>query len=82
MRKPVFRICKKGADLYRAAGLRLCFRYIESTINLKFQASSHLLWLYSPVCDRPSQNPEDRFYLDAAHKQQLNQVGYFAVINR
>ena len=31
---------------------RLCFRYIDSTIslhilNLKFQASGHLLWLYT-----------------------------------
>ena len=27
-------------------------------LNPKFQASSHLLWLYSPVCVG---NPEDRF---------------------
>ena len=26
-------------------------------LNPKFQASSHLLWLYSPVCVRPGQNP-------------------------
>ena len=26
-------------------------------INLKFQASSHLLWLYSPVCVGPSRKP-------------------------
>ena len=42
-----------------AADQRLCFRYTESTISLyylnpKFQASSHLLWLYSPVCVGPS----------------------------
>ena len=26
-------------------------------LNPKFQASSHLLWLYSPVCVRPGQKP-------------------------
>ena len=30
-------------------------------LNPKFQASSHLLWLYSPVCVGPGRNPEDRF---------------------
>ena len=36
-----------------SAQQRHCFRYINSTIplNPKFQASSHLLWLYSLVCD-------------------------------
>ena len=26
-------------------------------LNLKFPASSHLLWLYSPICVGPGQNP-------------------------
>ena len=30
-------------------------------LNPKFQASSHLLWLYNPVCVGPGQNPENRF---------------------
>ena len=42
-----------------AADQRLCFRYTDSTIplllNPKFQPSSHLLWLYSPVCVGPGQ---------------------------
>ena len=67
MRKPAFCICKnKDADQLRSnheADQRLCFRYIDSTIPLlpiypKFQASSHLVWLYSAVCVG---NPEDRF---------------------
>ena len=63
MRKPAFCICEnKDADQLRGnreADQRLCFRYIDSTISLpKFQASSHLLWLYSPVCVG---NPEDWF---------------------
>ena len=33
----------------------------------KFQASSCLLWLYSPVCVGPVQNPHCWFSHDAAH---------------
>ena len=66
MEKPGFGICEsKDADQLRSnreADQRLCFCYIDSTISLyflytKFQASSHLLWLYSPVCVGPGQKP-------------------------
>ena len=30
-------------------------------LNSKFQASRHLLWLYSLVCVGPGRKPEDRF---------------------
>ena len=30
-------------------------------LNPNFQASSHLLWLPSPVCVGPGRNPDDRF---------------------
>ena len=47
------------------ADQRLCFRYIDSTslyfLNPKFQASSHLLWFYSPVLSDLDRNSEDRF---------------------
>ena len=36
-------------------------------VNPKFQASSHLLWLFSRVCVGPNRKPEDRFCHDAAH---------------
>ena len=37
-------------------------------LNPKFQASSHLLWLYSPVCAEPLVgNPEERFSQNEAH---------------
>ena len=57
MRKIVFCICEnKGTDQLHgnlAAVQLLCFSCIDSTIpllpNPKFQASSHLLWLYSPL---------------------------------
>ena len=65
MRKPAFCICEnKDADQLRGnreADQRLCFRYTDSTIlyylNPKFQASSHPLWLYSPVCVGPGRKP-------------------------
>ena len=61
MRKPAFCICEnKDADQRRGnreADQCLCFRYTDVQslyyLNSKFQASSHLLWLYSPVCVGP-----------------------------
>ena len=62
MRKPAFCICEnKDADQLRGnreADQGLCFRYTDSTIPLlpvKFQASRHLQWLYSPVYVGPGQ---------------------------
>ena len=65
MRKPAFCICEnKDADQLRGnreADQRLCFRYTDSMsfsfLNTKFQASSHLLWMYSLVCVRPGRKP-------------------------
>ena len=55
MRKSAFCICEnKGAET-----AKLISAYTDSTNPLlhKFQASSHLLWLYSPVCVGAGQNP-------------------------
>ena len=65
MRKPAFCIGEnKDADQLRGnreADQRLCFRYTDSTIpllpNPKFEASSHFLWLKSPVCVGPDRKP-------------------------
>ena len=62
-RKPPFCICEnKDADQLRGnreADQRLVFatRIIESLyfLNPKLQASSHLLWVHSPVCVGPGQ---------------------------
>ena len=75
MRKPTFCTCEnKDADQLRGnreADQHLCFRYTDSTIplplNPKFQASSHLLWLYSLVSVGPGRKPECWFSHDAAH---------------
>ena len=75
MRKPTFCICEnKDADQLRGnreADQRLCFRYTDSSIPLlhiytKFQASSHLVGLYSLVCVGPGRKPERWFSHDAA----------------
>ena len=65
MRKPAFCLCEnKDADQLRGnreADQRLCFatRIVQSLyyLNPKFQASSHLVWLYSPVCVGPGRKP-------------------------
>ena len=64
VRKPDFCICEnKDADQHREADQCLCFRYMDSTIpllstvNPKFQASSHLMWVYSLVCVGPGRKP-------------------------
>ena len=45
-------------------------------LNPKFLVSSHLLWLYSPVCVGLVGDPEDRFSDVAAHLQ-IEQSIYF-----
>ena len=67
-REKAFCICdNKDADQLRGnreADQRLCFRYTDSVVvqslfflNPKFQGSSHLLWLYSPVCVEAARKP-------------------------
>ena len=79
MRKPAFCICEnKDADQLLsdcAADQRLCFRYNDSTIPLfLFQASSHLLWLYSPVCVLVG-NPKTGFLTTRLNFFWTSQVG-------
>ena len=65
MKKTIFCICEnKDADQLRGnreADQRLCFatRIVQSLYFLytKFQASSHRMWLYSPVCVGPGRIP-------------------------
>ena len=63
MRKPAFCICEnKDADQLRGnlvSAFVFAIRIVQSLyyLNLKFQASSHLLWSYSPVCVGPGRKP-------------------------
>ena len=70
--KTAFCICEnKDADQLHSkleADQGLCFRYIDSTVqslffeNPKVQASSNLLWLYSPDCVGPGRKPRVPIY--------------------
>ena len=54
MRKPAFCICE-NKDTKLISAVVFAIRIVQSLfyLNLKFQASSHLLWLYNPVCVGP-----------------------------
>ena len=80
MRKQTFCICKnKDADQLRGkrftAKLISAFVFLTRIVqslffpNPKFQASSHLLWLYSRVCVGPGKKypPENRFSHNEVH---------------
>ena len=70
LRKPAFCICEnKDADQLcgnRTADQRLFFatKIVQSLcfLNPKFQASSHLMWLYSPVFVGPGRKPQRRVF--------------------
>ena len=71
MRKPLFFACAKTKTQINFAvtaklisAFVFAIRIVQSLyLNPKFQASSHLLWLYSLVCVG---NPEDRLSHDEA----------------
>ena len=77
MRKPFFffAYAKTKTQISFAVTAKLISAFVFATqivqslyfLKLKFQASSHLLWLYSTVCVRPGGNPEDRFSQNEAH---------------
>ena len=63
MRKHTCCILADQLSSYRAADQLLCFHYVDRTSPLNFQASSHLLLLYSEVCVG---NQEDKFSHEGA----------------
>ena len=80
MRKPTICICEnKDADQLRgnreADTAKLISAFVFATrivhflffLNPKFNASSHLLCLYSPVCVGPVRKPHYWFSHEAAH---------------
>ena len=64
-RKPAFAYAKTKTQISFAVTAKLIGAFVFATrivqslyfLNTKFQASSHLLWLYSPVCVGPGQKP-------------------------
>ena len=80
MSRPAFCICEnKDADQLRGYCFAVTAKLISVFVfaiwivqylyflNPKFLASSHLLWLYSPVCVGPDWKLEDRFSHNEAH---------------
>ena len=75
MRKPAFCIWKTKTQISFAVTGKLINPFVFATrivqslnfLNPKFQASSHLLYLYSLVCVGPGRKPERWFSLDTAH---------------
>ena len=65
MRKPVLAYAKTKTQISFAVTAKLISAFVFATrivqslnfLNTTFQASSHLLWLYSLVCVRPGQKP-------------------------
>ena len=76
MRKPDFCICEnKGADQLRVFATQI----VKSLyfLNTKFQASSHLMQLYSPVSVGSGRKPpEDRF----SHNEALMRATLVAAV--
>ena len=76
MRKPTFCIyAKTKTQISFTVTAKLISAFVFTTqivqslyfLNSKFQASSHLLRLYSPVCVGPGRKPEHRFSHNEAH---------------
>ena len=61
MRKSAFCICenKDAVTVQLISAFVFAIRIVQFLyyLNPKFQASSHLLWLYSPVCVGPARKP-------------------------
>ena len=65
VRKPVFAYAKTKTQISFAVTAKLISAFVFATwivqslfyLNPKFQASSHLLWLYSPLCVGPGRKP-------------------------
>ena len=71
MRKPTFCICENIDADPSAVTAKLISAFVFATqivqslffLNPKYQASSYLLWLYSPVCVGPGRKPECCFFM-------------------
>ena len=87
MRKPTFCICEiKDADqLVVTAKLISAFVFatqiVQSLyfINPKFQASSHLLYLYSPVCVGPGRKPRRPVFSQLGFYRSTHEYKAFAL---
>ena len=89
MRKPTFCICQNKDALPSQVSfpvtVKLISAFADTTqiipmlyfLNPKFQASSHLLHLYSSVCVRPVRKPHCWFSHEAAHIETSIRTGVY-----
>ena len=79
MRKPAFCLCEnKDADQLRAFVFTIRIVQFLYSLDPQFQASSRLLWLYSPVCVGPGRKPPKTSFLRTRLKYrfQLKLIHY------
>ena len=89
MRKPTFCICKKKTQISFAVTAKLISAFVFASrivqslysLNPEFQASSHLPWLYSPVCVGPGLKPYCWFSHDTAHMFLKAQMLAYVVLH-
>ena len=75
VRKPAFAYAKTKTQISFAVTVKLISAFVFAIytvhslffLNLKFQASSHLLWRYRLVCVRPCRKPLKTGFLNEAH---------------
>ena len=76
MRKPAFCICEnKDANQLRGnLEADFAIQIVQSLYYLhpKFQASSHLVWLYRPVCVGPGRKPRRPVFSERGSYQSKN----------
>ena len=86
MGKPTICICEnKDTHISFAVTAKLINAFVFATqivqflffLNPKFQASSHLLWLYRPLCVRPVRKPHCWFSHEAAHIIMISNYVFF-----
>ena len=80
MRKPAFAYAKTKTQISCAITAQLISAFVFATrivkslyfLNPKFQASSHLLWLHSPVCLGLGQKPRRPVFTQRSSYLSLN----------
>ena len=82
MRKPVFANAKTKSQISFAVTAKLISAFVFATriveslyfLHPKFQASSHLLWLYRPVCVGPGWKPRTLVFSQRGSILQLESI--------
>ena len=82
VRKSAFAYAKTKTQINFAVTAKLISAFVSASrivqfliyLNPKFQASSHLLWLYSPVCVGPGRKPRRPLFSQRGSYMSENQI--------